>query len=53
MASHHSRMNQAPADPVSLHHGGGVRMGFSRHSGMVICCDGTPEATPGSAACSA
>ncbi len=25
---------------VSLHHGGGVGMGFSQHSGMVICCDG-------------
>jgi urocanate hydratase len=29
---------------VSLHHGGGVGMGFSQHSGMVIACDGTPEA---------
>ena len=29
---------------VSLHHGGGVGMGYSQHSGMVICCDGTPEA---------
>ena len=29
---------------VSLHHGGGVGMGFSQHSGMVICCDGTAEA---------
>ncbi len=29
---------------VSLHHGGGVGMGFSQHSGMVIYCDGTPEA---------
>ncbi|MGO4386005.1 urocanate hydratase [Microvirga sp. 2YAF29] len=29
---------------VSLHHGGGVGMGFSQHSGMVIVCDGTPEA---------
>ena len=29
---------------VSLHHGGGVGMGFSQHSGMVICCDGTVEA---------
>ena len=28
---------------VSLHHGGGVGMGFSQHSGMVICCDGTAE----------
>jgi len=29
---------------VSLHHGGGVGMGFSQHAGMVICCDGTEEA---------
>ena len=29
---------------VSVHHGGGVGMGFSQHSGMVICCDGTEEA---------
>ncbi|WP_419716144.1 urocanate hydratase [Aureimonas altamirensis] len=29
---------------VSLHHGGGVGMGFSQHSGMVICCDGSPDA---------
>lgn len=29
---------------VSLHHGGGVGMGFSQHSGVVICCDGTDEA---------
>ena len=29
---------------VSLHHGGGVGMGFSQHSGMVIVCDGTPDA---------
>ncbi|MBT9470152.1 MAG: urocanate hydratase [Pseudomonadota bacterium] len=29
---------------VSLHHGGGVGMGFSQHSGMVIVCDGTPAA---------
>jgi urocanate hydratase len=29
---------------VSLHHGGGVGMGFSQHSGMVIVCDGSPEA---------
>ena len=26
---------------VSIHHGGGVGMGFSQHAGMVICCDGT------------
>ncbi len=30
---------------VSLHHGGGVGMGFSQHSGMVIVCDGTEAAT--------
>jgi len=29
---------------VSLHHGGGGGMGFSQHSGMVICCDGTEDA---------
>lgn len=28
---------------ISLHHGGGVGMGYSQHSGMVIVCDGTPE----------
>lgn len=30
---------------VSLHHGGGVGIGYSIHSGMVIVADGTPEAT--------
>ena len=29
---------------VSLHHGGGVGMGFSQHAGMVIVADGTDEA---------
>jgi len=29
---------------VSLHHGGGVGMGYSIHSGMVIVADGTPDA---------
>jgi urocanate hydratase len=29
---------------VSFHHGGGVGMGYSQHSGMVICCDGTDAA---------
>lgn len=29
---------------VSLHHGGGVGMGFSQHAGFVIVCDGTEEA---------
>src|SRR5207245_4656412 len=28
---------------VSLHHGGGVGMGFSQHAGMVIVADGTQE----------
>lgn len=28
---------------VSLHHGGGVGMGYSQHSGVVIVADGTPE----------
>ncbi len=34
----------AGATWVSLHHGGGVGMGFSQHSGVVICCDGTAAA---------
>jgi urocanate hydratase len=29
---------------VSLHHGGGVGMGFSQHAGMVIVADGTVDA---------
>jgi urocanate hydratase len=29
---------------VSFHHGGGVGLGFSQHAGVVIVCDGTPEA---------
>jgi urocanate hydratase len=29
---------------VSLHHGGGVGMGFSQHAGVVIVADGTPQA---------
>ena len=29
---------------VSLHHGGGVGLGYSQHSGVVIVADGTPEA---------
>jgi urocanate hydratase len=29
---------------VSFHHGGGVGMGYSLHSGQVIVADGTPEA---------
>jgi urocanate hydratase len=27
---------------VSIHHGGGVGMGYSQHAGLVIVCDGTP-----------
>jgi urocanate hydratase len=29
---------------VSLHHGGGVGIGYSQHAGMVIVCDGTEDA---------
>ncbi|MBL4639345.1 MAG: urocanate hydratase, partial [Kordiimonadaceae bacterium] len=29
---------------VSLHHGGGVGMGYSQHAGMVVLCDGTDDA---------
>jgi len=29
---------------VSFHHGGGVGMGYSQHAGLVIVCDGTPDA---------
>src|SRR6478609_2868568 len=29
---------------VSLHHGGGVGIGYSQHAGMVIVADGTPKA---------
>ncbi|HJU28820.1 MAG TPA: urocanate hydratase [Candidatus Binataceae bacterium] len=29
---------------VSIHHGGGVGMGYSQHAGMVIVCDGTETA---------
>jgi urocanate hydratase len=29
---------------VSIHHGGGVGIGYSLHAGMVIVCDGTAEA---------
>ena len=29
---------------VSIHHGGGVGMGFSQHAGVVIVCDGTEAA---------
>jgi urocanate hydratase len=29
---------------VSIHHGGGVGIGYSQHAGMVIVCDGTAAA---------
>jgi urocanate hydratase len=29
---------------VSIHHGGGVGMGFSQHAGVVVCADGSEEA---------
>ncbi len=29
---------------VSVHHGGGVGMGYSQHAGLVIVCDGSKEA---------
>ena len=29
---------------VSVHHGGGVGIGYSIHAGMVVVADGTPEA---------
>ena len=34
----------AGATWVSIHHGGGVGMGFSQHAGVVIVCDGTEAA---------
>jgi urocanate hydratase len=29
---------------VSIHHGGGVGIGYSQHAGMVVVCDGTDAA---------
>ena len=29
---------------VSIHHGGGVGMGYSQHAGLVIVCDGSEDA---------
>ena len=29
---------------MSLHHGGGVGMGYSQHAGVVIVCDGSEAA---------
>src|SRR5262249_18597829 len=34
----------AGASWVSVHHGGGVGIGYSIHAGMVVVADGTPEA---------
>ena len=34
----------AGATWVSVHHGGGVGIGYAIHAGMVVVCDGTPEA---------
>lgn len=34
----------AGASWISIHHGGGVGIGYSQHSGMVVVADGTPEA---------
>jgi hypothetical protein len=36
---------------VSLHHGGGVGMGYSQHSGMVIVADGSARRPSGCSAC--
>ncbi|MDX1610811.1 MAG: urocanate hydratase, partial [Candidatus Thermoplasmatota archaeon] len=35
----------AGADLVALHNGGGVGIGLSTHSGMIVVADGTPEAS--------
>jgi urocanate hydratase len=29
---------------VSIHHGGGVGIGYSQHAGLALVCDGTPDA---------
>ncbi|HEY0178547.1 MAG TPA: urocanate hydratase, partial [Dokdonella sp.] len=29
---------------VSVHHGGGVGMGYSQHAGVVVVCDGSADA---------
>ena len=41
----------AGATWVSVHHGGGVGIGYSLHAGMVIVADGTATPTSGSSAC--
>ena len=44
-ASAHALINSVGgASWVSVHHGGGVGIGYSIHAGMVIVADGTPEA---------
>jgi urocanate hydratase len=30
---------------VSIHHGGGVGIGYSQHAGLAVVCDGTPAAS--------
>ena len=40
----HGQVFESGATWVSIHHGGGVGMGFSQHAGVVIVADGTPEA---------
>jgi urocanate hydratase len=42
-AAQRAAQHRQGATWVSLHHGGGVGMGFSQHSGMVIVADGTPK----------
>ena len=42
--SHLDSVPDGGATWVSVHHGGGVGIGYSIHAGMVIVADGTPEA---------
>ena len=42
----------AGASWVSIHHGGGVGIGYSQHAGMVVVADGTPLAAESSSASS-
>src|SRR3989442_910479 len=43
-AVRHALLNTASGAPwVSIHHGGGVGIGYSIHAGQVIVADGTPE----------
>jgi hypothetical protein len=43
-AAQRAAQHRLGATWVSLHHGGGVGMGYSQHAGMVIVADGTPAA---------